>query len=371
MKHTKRLGALVMALAMLFLSACGGKGSGSSASGSASGSSSGSASQAQTIDLTGASDPSLLISGLAGDTVVATVDGGEVTAGLLLYWYSKTGDLDSALELAAVHSLLHSLAAKENLTPDSSIPQQVEETYASVADQVGSRELAEHFFLGQLLTPELYIYLNESTDLFSQLAGLYYGENSGSYPTDADVMAYLEETGQYRAKHILLATIDLNTREPLDEETVAQKKEQIDGFLAQLRAAEDPIALFDELMHEYSEDTGLAANPEGYTTEKGAMVAPFENAALALKDGEISEVVESEFGYHIILRLPMNPDEFRDECVSYRTNQRLEQMLQDAPPEKTAEFDKLDPAALQTKLSALQSAVSAELNAASAAGSQS
>ena len=58
----------------------------------------------------------------------------------------------------------------------------------------------------------------------------------------------MDEAGFYRAKHILLLTTDPSTREPLDEAAIAQKKEQIDGFLAQLRAAEDPIALFDQLM---------------------------------------------------------------------------------------------------------------------------
>ena len=49
-----------------------------------------------------------------------------------------------------------------------------------------------------------------------------------------------------------------DTREPLDEATVAQKKAQAEDFLAQLRAAEDPIALFDDLMNEHSEDSGLS-----------------------------------------------------------------------------------------------------------------
>ena len=64
----------------------------------------------------------------------------------------------------------------------------------------------------------------------------------------------MDEQGIYRAKHILLLTVDMDTREPLDEETIAKKKETAAQLLDQLRAAEDPIALFDQLMNEHSED---------------------------------------------------------------------------------------------------------------------
>ena len=173
--------------------------------------------------------------------------------------------------------------------------------------------------------------------------------------------AYLDEVGRYKAKHILLATIDLDTREPLDEATVAQKKAQAEDFLAQLRAAEDPIALFDDLMNEHSEDSGLATNPDGYTTAKGEMVAPFEEAALALKAGEISEVVESDFGYHIILRLPLDPDDFRDDCVGSLMEKRIDQEIERLGLEKTAAFDKLNVGDFWDKLQSLQYAVQIEM----------
>lgn len=356
----KRLWAAALALVMTVtaLTGCGGKdgGSGSGASGAGS-------SAPEAMDLTGVTDPYLAVSGLAGDTVVARLGDEDIPASLLLYWFTMTGDINGALEVACIHSQIHLLARQEGLTPDPSVAQEVEKQYASVADQLGSEEMVNHTMWVQLLNRDLLTYLNGSTDLYGQLRELYYGEDSGGYPTDAEVNAYLDETGQYRCKHILLATVDTETRQPLDEATIAQKKVEVDGLMAQLRAAEDPIALFDDLMNEYSEDPGLAENPDGYTTSRGEMVPPFEQAALALNVGEISEVVKSDLGYHIILRLPMNADEFRDSLISHLMDQRMDALLETTPLEKLPEFDKLDPDAILEKLTALQTTVRAELEA--------
>lgn len=398
MKMMKRFGALTLALVMALsaLSGCGKKdaannltsGSGSLPDGS---SSAGGASQAEPMDLSQVTDPYLAVSGLAGDEVVARLGEAEITADQLLYWLSQNirsylsqfggqmatlpwdsemtegvtfGQymLDQALDAAVLHALLQELAGQEGITPDPSIASGLEADYVDMILQAGSDETrVTHMFWASMLTKELLTTLNENSDLYNQLREKRFGENSGRYPTDAEVNAYLDEVGRYKAKHILLATIDLDTREPLDEATVAQKKATADDLLAQLRAAEDPIALFDDLMNEHSEDTGLESNPDGYTTQKGEMVAPFEEAALALKAGEISDVVESDFGYHIILRLPMDPDDFRTDCANYLFQQFLDQERERLGVEKTDAFGKINVGDFWEKVQSLQSAVQAEL----------
>ncbi len=111
----------------------------------------------------------------------------------------------------------------------------------------------------------------------------------------------LKSGDKITAKHILISVVDSQTGEPLGEEKAAEAKKLAEETLEKIKNGAD----FDSLMNELSQDPGLAQSPEGYTFGKGEMVASFEEAAFALKENEVSEIVESDFGYHIIKRVPL------------------------------------------------------------------
>ncbi len=96
-----------------------------------------------------------------------------------------------------------------------------------------------------------------------------------------------------RASHIL---IKAEKSASADEKKAARAK--ADQLLAQLQ--KNP-AQFAELAKKNSDDPGSATNGGDLDFfGRGAMVKPFEDAAFALKPGQISGVVESDFGFHII-----------------------------------------------------------------------
>ena len=395
--------ALALALGTTLLSGCS-KGDGaedSSTSGSSADTSA--PSEVEPMDLTGVTDPYQATAGVPGNTVVAKVGDYEITAESLLYWLnynieyqlqqyamfgltalpwdSETEDgtladtlKNAALQIAAYYRLVPELCAEKGLSPDQEMLDQVAAFLDSAVQELGGQETMEHYFWASMMTPDQFRSMYEGVSLDEQLQELYYGEGSEGYPTDAEVLSYAQdELGVYRAKHILLLTKDMEqtvTNEdgttgyaPLDDATVAEKKALADDLLAQLRAAEDPIALFDELMNEHSEDSGLAANPDGYTTTKGQMVPEFENTALALKDGEISDVVESTYGYHIILRLPLDPADYRGQMVADKMEILSQQWLDEYGVVPTEAFEQIDPIAFRTQVTALQAAVQQEIAA--------
>jgi peptidyl-prolyl cis-trans isomerase C len=95
-----------------------------------------------------------------------------------------------------------------------------------------------------------------------------------------------------RASHILI-----RTPEGADAKTKDAAKAKATDVLKQVKGGKD----FAELAKNYSQDPGSAAagGDLGYFGQ-GQMVGPFEQAAFALKPGDVSAVVESPFGYHII-----------------------------------------------------------------------
>lgn len=120
--------------------------------------------------------------------------------------------------------------------------------------------------------------------------------------TDEEMKKYYEEhkkdyyKDEVKASHILISTVDDNGK-PLSEAKKKEAKKKAEEVLKKAKSGEE----FSELAKEYSDDPGSAANGGdlGYFT-KGQMVQPFEEAAFSLKPGEISGLVESEYGYHII-----------------------------------------------------------------------
>ena len=124
---------------------------------------------------------------------------------------------------------------------------------------------------------------------------------SGIRVNEDDLRTYYKENltrlaakEERRASHILI-----NAAKDAPAADREQAKTRAQELLAQVRKSP---ASFAEVAKKSSQDSGSA--PAGGDLNffgRGAMVKPFEDAVFAMKKGEISDVVESDFGYHIIL----------------------------------------------------------------------
>lgn len=143
--------------------------------------------------------------------------------------------------------------------------------------------------------------------------------------TDEEIEKYYQEHledyshNEVRASHILISTLDDNG-EVLADDQKAQKLELSQEILQKAKAGED----FAALAKEYSEDPGSAVDGGdlGFFPQ-GVMVAEFNDKAFSMEIGEISDIVETSFGYHIIyLTDKLDEVESLDD-VSYMIGEQL------------------------------------------------
>ena len=124
--------------------------------------------------------------------------------------------------------------------------------------------------------------------------------------TDEDISVFYEENKKIFAEQeeVKVSHILIKVAPDADEQAKADAKSEIQVILEKARNGED----FAELAKKHSQ---CPSAPEGgnlgYFT-RGRMVKPFEDAAFSLEKGQISEIVETQFGYHIILGVDKKPE---------------------------------------------------------------
>ena len=219
---------------------------------------------------------------------------------------------DSILENTKSFAVIEKLAQENNVILDEAALSELETERAETVESLGGEESyrAELAKLG--LSEETYDRMCRSDYLYSALEELAATEGSSLYATDEQLIAYAAKQGYMTADHILLLTRD------------------------------DLIGYFTELADEYSEDSGRAGNPEGYTFGSGQMVEEFESAAAALGEGEVSEIVESYYGYHIILRKPLDEAKAVDAVRETYFSDLLASRIEDAAVEMNPAVEALD-----------------------------
>jgi len=195
-----------------------------------------------------------------------------------------------------------------------------------------------------------------------------------------DNPAKFEQPERVRVCHILLSTkdpadtsSDPTMRKDLPEAEKQAKRKKIDDLLKRARDGED----IHKLAREYSEDPGVKQNDGEYTFSKDdAFVPEFKATSFALRSNEVSEVVTTVYGYHIIKLLEKIPakkvelakvsSDIKDYLTSQALNKSqkevhefmtklqkdanvaiLDERLKPAPPDETAlpaEHSSADPA---------------------------
>lgn len=279
------------------------------------------------------------ITGIPQDQIVMTVGETEVPAELYFYWvcyvcssleynimseYSNYGMYGSCVDRETMtvdwtssyanmplveyalaqaedtikyYMSIEELAAEKNAGLTTANRVDIENAFRSAVEEMGGGDAFINYLNMLGISRASFDRISAASYLYMNLLDLVFQEGSDLYLEEADYNNYATY-----ADHILIATQNMQNGEMLTQQQRVEKLQLASDLVDQIRAAEDPIAKFEELANEYSEDPGREANPTGYIYTPGTMVAEFEAAASNLLPGEISDPVQSDYGFHIILR---------------------------------------------------------------------
>lgn len=316
------------------------------------------------------------LTGIPGETPLFTVDGEPVTAEQFFYWvgvatddmsysYSDAEGIDwsaeedgkpiaqliveDAKQAAQLYRIIETEIAKAGITLTEDDNALLQAQFAQTISQYGEEEYAR--LLQQMAISDAGLrHLMEVSYLYTPLQEYYYGEKGKNPATAETIIAMAEEQGLMLAKHILIKTVDDSGNE-LPEEEQAAAKAKAEDLLSQLEtaAAQSTDALhklFDQLMEENSEDgrdaEGKLSAPEGYLFGAGQMVQEFEDGTRALEYNQMSGLVKTTYGYHIILRLSPDNEEMRTQWAATKMREDTDNWMMSAQVVDTDEMAKVD-----------------------------
>ncbi|MBB5173240.1 peptidylprolyl isomerase [Texcoconibacillus texcoconensis] len=257
------------------------------------------------------------------DHILVDTNAGSITEGELVHsLVDQYGD--AILEQLVVEKIFESKAESMDISEDE-IDEELEELKAMMG--VSSDDELYQMLEMQGMGGEEQIRSQIKTQIVLQhLAGIDDDE-----VTDEDVEREYEAGEEVQARHILV-----------------NDEEEANDLYERLQDGED----FAELAQEYSQDGSAEEGGDLGSFRRGEMVPSFEETAFHLDEGEISEPVESQFGYHIIEvtdRIPFESSLEEEQqqliaAINERKNKSMEERMIEAQREliENADIDVQD-----------------------------
>jgi len=189
--------------------------------------------------------------------------------------------------------LLYQEALRQDLTAGA---QAVESQFQQMRGQFETDEAWQQALSTNDTTEEELRFQIERNNLIQQLIQTAVSDTTPV--TEQEIQEFYDENPQFfeqgeqvAARHILISTEELET-----DEELADARERAETVRRELLDGAD----FATLAQERSEGPSGPRGGDLGTFGRGQMVGPFEEAAFSLEVGEISEIVETQFGFHVL-----------------------------------------------------------------------
>lgn len=266
----------------------------------------------------------------------------------VIYYLKAGSNKEQAISALTEAKILKQEAIENGIEYDSDMETQVTAMLDQMKSQFETEEERDLALLDMGITLEQYTELLKLVVHAQSYVAVMPEKGLIKSATDEETQKFIDENVM-KAKHILLSTVEPTTGLTLSDEDQAKAKATAEDIVNKVKAGA-PFEDFADL----NEDPGSAQYPEGYVlvrtknlksdTLKSAfgqiglmMVEPFEDAVAELKEGEVSGIVPTDYGFHVIKRVALTEEDYEQYKETFRnalTSLVYEEMLEDWKTDK-------------------------------------
>lgn len=227
-------------------------------------------------------------------------------------------------------SAIREYALKNNIELDNSDRKEMKIEKLKYIKSIGGNSKFKKFLKNNDSTEKSYDFMAETDKLYEKILKKLYSEGKRKDLNEEELNQAKENYGKeyFKIEQVILTVIDPKTKKSLSDTEINQKSILANTIFDLSKSGTD----FDELVRKYSE-AAIDKEPPYYEYYKvGQLLTELEETIVKLENNEISEVIQTDYAFHIIKKLELDDskyDEYLDELRESKALKDIKNTLDD------------------------------------------
>lgn len=227
---------------------------------------------------------------------------------------------EEALNNIKIDAAIRNIAKKNNVSLDDTDYSKLNEEKIRYISILGDKSDFNKMLKENNTSEKSYDRMMETQYLYDKLLTNLYAKGKDKDLTNKEMesakLSYIND--YYKIKQIVLFTVNESSGEKISTSEINEKEKLIEKILKEYKDGKN----FDYLIKKYSEDVIDSDATLDIYFRKGTMIEDVEKTVQLLENGEVSDVVTSNLGFHIILREKLDYEAL-DEYYEYKRSEKL------------------------------------------------
>lgn len=231
--------------------------------------------------------------------------------------------VEQSLKIAGA---VQAIAKKENIVIDEEKEQKLKEDKEKYINSIGGKDKFLKFLRENNTTEETYDNMAYTDMLYNTIYSNLYSEGKIYDLTEKEKESAKQEyeKNYYKARQILFIFVDPSTKEKLSDSAVEQKKLLADTVREKINNDSN----FDEFIKKYSDDAVDTDPPYDMYFKSGEVLQEIEDTTKSLNIGEVSDVIKSNYAFHIIKRDALD-DSYLNKIYEQKREEKFMKVVND------------------------------------------